>query len=325
LSPLFRRGPRIDPADAQDQARRDQESLDRLSQGHIPLAAAERLATLAARPDGTRGPFASDLSVHEFSLLHRLGIVPITLVMGSSIYQVGWQMTYFNHPTEIDTLSGAYNESRRLALARLLEETTLAGADAVVGVRIEQGAHDWSQGSVEFVAVGTAVRLPDSLKSPSGPVLSDLDGQEFWRLCAGGFRPVGIAAHTSVHYVPATWQTAQAMRGGLFTGASSYYNQELTDFTQGVYDAREKAMGYVTDQARSLGADGIVGVRIDEHFGTRRVNRGGIECEDLIVTFHVIGTAIRADPQLAATATENQQQPPSMTISLARKEPVNGL
>jgi uncharacterized protein YbjQ (UPF0145 family) len=324
LSPLFRRGPRIDPAEIQEQARRDEESLERLRQGHIPLAAAERLATLAAPDPNAQTVFASDLSVHEFSLLHRLGIVPITLVMGSSIYQTGWQMTYFNYPTEIDTLSRAYNESRRLALARLLEETELAGADAVVGVRIEQGAHDWSQGSVEFIAVGTAVRLPEALKSPDGPVLTDLSGQEFWRLCASGMRPVGIAAHTSVHYVPATWQTAQAMRGGLFTGATSYYNQELSDFTQGVYDAREKAMAYVTDQARSLGADGIVGVRIGEHSSTRRINRGGMECEDLIVTFHVIGTAIREDANLAAVL-ENQEQRPSLTISLARKEPVNGL
>jgi len=319
LSPLFRRGPRIDQADVQEQTRRDEESLERLRRGHVPLAAAERLAALATPTPGAPTAFASDLSVQEFSLLHRLGITPITLVMGSSIYQTGWQMTYFNYPTEIDTLSRAYNESRRLALARLLEETQLAGADAVVGVRIEQGAHDWAHGSVEFIAVGTAVRLPDALKAPGGPVLSDLNGQEFWRLCASGVRPVGIAAHTSVHYVPATWQTAQAMRGGMFSGANSYYNQELTDFTQGVYDAREKAMSYVTEQARSHGADGIVGVRIGEHSSTRRVNRGGMECEDLIVTFHVMGTTIRDDPELAA-AVEQQQQLPSMTISLARKE-----
>ena len=122
-------------------------------------------------------------------------------------------------PTEIQSLSHAYDESRRLALGRLLEETQLAGADAVVGVRIEQGSYDWSAGSVEFVAVGTAVRLPEALRGLDGPVLTDLDGQQFWRLCTAGIRPVGIAAHTSVHYVPATWQTARAMGGGMLGGA----------------------------------------------------------------------------------------------------------
>jgi len=314
VSGLFRRllgsSPPVDPAQAQEQARRDEESLQRLADGHIPLAAAERLAVLGG---GGAQAFSSDLSVAEFALLHNLGIEPITLVMGSSIYQVGWQQTWYSQPTEIQALSQAYNESRRLALSRLLEETHLAGADAVVGVRIEQGAHDWSAGSVEFVAFGTAVRLPPALRSPRGPVLTDLRGQEFWRLCAAGIRPVGIAAHSSVHYVPATWQTMNATRGGMFGGGASWYNQELVDFTQGVYDAREKAMGYVTAQAGALDADGIIGVRIVEHASTRRVNRGGIECDDLIASFHVIGTAIREEPELASLA--NQQ--PRTTISLA--------
>jgi uncharacterized protein YbjQ (UPF0145 family) len=314
MSPLFGRrgGPDADPAQVQAQAQRDQESLERLAQGHIPLAAAERLATLAAPGAAAGQPFASDLSVSEYALLHSLGIVPVTLVMGSSIYQVGWQGAYYMVPTEIQTLSHAYNESRRLALGRLLEETQIAGADAVVGVRIEQGRHDWSAGSVEFVAVGTAVRLPEALRAPGGPVLTDLDGQQFWQLCAAGIRPVGIAAHTSVHYVPATWQTARAMGGGMMGGAS-WYNQELVDFTQGVYDAREKAMTYVTQQAAALGAEGIVGVKIDEHASGRRVSRGGIECDDLIVTFHVIGTAVREDPSLAVLATSA----PRTILSLA--------
>lgn len=304
MSPLFGRsrggGPPRDPAAAQAQAERDQESLERLAAGRIPLNAAERLATLAAT-DASDLAFASDLSVAEYALLHSLGIVPVTLVMGSSIYQVGWQGTFYMVPTEIQSLSHAYNESRRLALNRLLEETTLVGADAVVGVRIEQGRHDFASGSVEFVAIGTAVRLPPELRNPKGgPVLTDLEGQEFWQLCAAGIRPVGIAAHTSVHYVPATWQTARTMGGGMFGG--SWYNQELGDFTQGVYDAREKAMTYVTQQAAALGADGIIGVKLDEHASGRRVSRGGIECDDMIITFHVIGTAVREDPSLATDA-----------------------
>ena len=181
-------------------------------------------------------------------------------------------------------------------------------------MRIEQGAHDWAAGTVEFVAFGTAVRLPEALRSAHGPILTDLRGQEFWRLCAAGIRPVGIAAHTSVHYVPATWQTVNATRGGMFAGGASWYNQELVDFTQGVYAAREKAMGYVVAQARKLDADGIIGVRIDEHASAQRVNRGGIECDDLIASFHVIGTAIREEPALAAQIADQQ---PRTTISLA--------
>jgi uncharacterized protein YbjQ (UPF0145 family) len=135
MSPLFGRSrggqPPVDPAQAQVQAQRDQESLERLAQGHIPLNAAERLATLAGA-GASALPFASDLSVQEYALLHSLGIVPVTLVMGSSIYQVGWQGSYYMVPTEIQTLSHAYNESRRLALGRLRQDAPAACMTSIV-------------------------------------------------------------------------------------------------------------------------------------------------------------------------------------------------
>jgi uncharacterized protein YbjQ (UPF0145 family) len=294
VSPLFgRRAPGPDPAEEERAAR----SRELLAAGGIPLAATERLTALA-QPGGAPGPFGSDLGVDEFALLAARGVKPVTLVMGSSIYHTGWQTGYYFQPGEVPALSTAYNESRRLALGRLLEEAQTAKADAVVGVRITQGAHDWAPGAVEFIAVGTAVHLPEHLRTPSQTVLTDLSGQEFWELCAAGVRPVGIAAYTSVHYVPATWQTRMAQGGSLFGGGASWTNQELPDFTQGVYDARESAMRRLTAQGADLGGDGIVGVTIDQHSRTYRSRRGGFETDDLIVTFHVMGTVIAEDPAL---------------------------
>jgi uncharacterized protein YbjQ (UPF0145 family) len=219
--------------------------------------------------------------------------------MGSSIYHVGWQPTYYNVPTEVRVLSDAYNESRRLALGRLLEEARTCGADAVLGLRIDQGAHDWAPGAIEFIALGTAVRLPPAMREDGArTVLSDLDGQEFVQLCQAGVRPVGIAAHTSVHYVPATGQTQMAQGGW----GSSWANQELVDFSQGVYEAREKAMGFVTAQVIELGGDGVVGVELREHSRTHEVRRGLTDSRDLEVTFHAIGTVVREDPALASAA-----------------------
>ena len=298
MSPLFGRrgtGARPDPQDAARQAERDQESIARLESGGIPLNAAERLAALASGE--AAGAYTSDLSVGEFSLLHRLGVVPVTVVMGSSIFHVGWQNVYYNSPTEMHSISDAYNESRRRALARLLEETATAGADAVVGVRLEQGAHDWAPGTVEFVAVGTAVRLPPALRAEGGPVLTDLDGQQFWQLCEAGVRPVGLVAATSVHYAPASMQTMRA-QSTMF--GSAWQNQELTDYTAGLYAARHTAIHDLTAQARLHGADGVVGVSFSQHVRAVRVQRTmGMDSEDMIVTLHVIGTAIREDPALA--------------------------
>jgi uncharacterized protein YbjQ (UPF0145 family) len=303
---------------AERSAQREAESLSRIEQGHIPLAAAERLRERAqAREGGEAALFSSDLEVNEWSALARLGVAPITQVMGSSIFKVGWQPTYYNTRTEVRVLSDAYNECRRLALNRLLEEAQECRADAVLGVRIDQGAHDWAPGALEFIAIGTAVRLPEALRHPQGgALLSDLSGQEYVQLCQAGLRPVGIAAHTSVHYVPASGQTqmAQSAVGGLFGGAGgSWANQELVDFSQGVYEAREKAMAFVSAQARQLGGDGLIGVQVGQHARTHEVRRGMIDSKDLEITFHVMGTVIREDP---AIASQPPQPPPLQILSL---------
>ena len=346
MSPLFHR--RSEEEKAADQAvaearreaaerseQRAAQSLELIEAGHIPVAAAERLAQFAqgdagqddaGRGDAGASVFSSDLAVSEWSALARLDIAPITQVMGSSIYHVGWQPTYYNVPTEVRVLSDAYNESRRLALGRLLEEAQACRADAVVAVEIVQGAHDWVPGAIEFVAVGTAVRLPEAMRAQGGTaVLSDLTGQEFALLCEAGVRPVGIAAHTSVHYVPASGQTQMAQSGfggGLLGGGGglagggggSWANQELVDFSQGVYEAREKAMGFVGAQVRELGGDGVIGVEINEHSRTHAVKRGMYESKDLEVTFHVMGTVVREEPALAAKTTE---APPLKILSLS--------
>jgi uncharacterized protein YbjQ (UPF0145 family) len=306
---------------AERSAARTVASLERIEQGHVPVAAAERLsdhARAAADPAGRPAAFSSDLAVNEWSALARLGVTPITQVMGSSVYQVGWQTTYYNVPTEVRVLSDAYNECRRLALNRLLEEARLCGADAVLGVGIDQGAHDWAPGALEFIALGTAVRLPERMRDRTATaVLSDLSGQEFVQLCQAGLRPVGIAAHTSVHYVPATGQTqmAQSSFGGLLGGAGgSWTNQELVDFSQGVYEAREKAMAFVSAQAQQLGGDGLIGVEVSEHGRTHAVRRGMYDTKDLEITFHVMGTVIREDPALAS---QPPQPPPLQVLFLS--------
>jgi uncharacterized protein YbjQ (UPF0145 family) len=309
---------------AERSVKRAAASLQLIEQGRIPVAATERLARFV-EGDESLAPtvFSSDLAVSEWSALARLGVEPITQVMGSSIYHVGWQPTYYNVPTEVRVLSDAYNESRRLALGRLLEEAQTCRADAVVAVEITTGAHDWVPGAIEFVAVGTAVRLPEAMRAQGGhTVLSDLSGQELALLFEAGVRPVGIAAHTSVHYVPASGQTQMAQSGfggGLLGGGlaggggGSWANQELVDFSQGVYEAREKAMGFVNAQVRELGGDGVIGVEISEHSRTHEVKRGMYESKDLEVTFHVIGTVIREDPSLAS---EEAQPPPLKIMSL---------
>jgi len=278
---------------------RDEQSLAAIEAGGIPLAAQERLDELKRRGGGF---FTSDLSTNEFLLLRQAGFEPVTQVMGSSVYHVGWQQmpwasswTYADGGSaELDVLTGAWNEARRLALGRLTEEARRAGADAVVGVRLERKRLDVTSDLVEFAAFGTAVR---STRYALGDetVLSNLSGQDFAKLFVHGYWPVGFVADTSVTYVVAGYASRQAKQGLLARtaqgGPAFMQNMELTDYTQGFYEARANAMRRLERQAHELSAQGIVGVQISQQKEEREVDQGGPRT-DLIVTVHVLGTAI---------------------------------
>jgi uncharacterized protein YbjQ (UPF0145 family) len=265
--------------------------IARVSAGGIPLAAEQRIRELAGRETA----FTSGLSIADFALTHGAGVRPVCQVMGSSVYKIGWQ----NYPwgsgwtndgslTELRQLTDAWNHARALALGRLQEEARLAGCHAVVDVSFDGKRHAFLSDEIEIVVNGTAVHLPERHGAQT-PVLTDLSLPDYILLRRGGYRPVGVVASTSVFYIVPGRQTRQAT-----TGWQQRYqpNQELTDFTQGIYAARETALGRASAQAHDLGAGGLIGVTVDHGIEIREVESGGSKREDLIVTFHILGTAI---------------------------------
>jgi uncharacterized protein YbjQ (UPF0145 family) len=311
--PLFRSRAARDPK----RAERDARSLASIEAGGLPLPAQERLDALRL---GGRNFFTSDLSTNEFLLARQAGFRPITQVMGSSVYHVGWQyMPYASGwqytqggITELDMQTAAWNEARRLAVGRLREEATRAGADAVIGLRLTRGAYDWAGELVEFASFGTAV-TSERYDLGDEPVLSNLSGQDFAKLLAHGYWPVGLVAASTVTYVVAGWATQNAQRGW----QSRWQNQELADYTQGLYAARGNAIRRLERQAHELGAHGVVGVQIEQHQQEREVDQNGRRT-DLIVTMHVIGTAIvelRRDAE-----SPNDGEPDPIFSALSMKE-----
>ena len=272
---------------------RSPEAAERaLAAGGIPPIAAERLRALAASEGRF---FTSDLSTSEFLLVRQAGFRPLTQVMGSCFYNVGWQSLPYaggwgyggSESYELDVQTEAWNEARRLAISRLAQEATLAGADAVLGVSITRGNYDWAQGLIEFVAVGTAVAC-DAYELGEEIVLSSLSGQEFTSLVRSGWMPVGVVAGSTVVYVLGGYQTMQAMSGY----GAQWRNTELRELSLGLTGARRAAMRRVERQAHELGAGGIVALAMDQHQEPREIDQQGARRLDLIVTVHALGTAI---------------------------------
>ena len=101
----------------------------------IPEDAMRRLAEM--RPGQATSLFTSDLSVNEFLLVREAGFRPLGLVLGSSIYHVGFQFGRWNKNQELATLSQAMYHARELAMNRMEVEADQLGADGIVGVRLD--------------------------------------------------------------------------------------------------------------------------------------------------------------------------------------------
>ena len=109
---------------------------------------------------------------------------------------------------------------------------------------------------------------------PGSIFTSDLSVNEFLLVREAGFRPVGLVLGSSIYHVG-----VQMRRWG--------QNQELDVLSQAMYHARELAMTRMEAEAQTLGADGIVGVRLDvemKEFGND------------IAEFVAVGTAVKAEP-----------------------------
>ena len=298
-----------EPVEDPAQEREELQSLARIEAGGIPIAAERRLRELRGTrgEDGGRGvSFTSDLSVSGFALCHQLGLTPLSQVMGSSIYQMGYQSAWGQMQggygggamIELDTLSQALNEVRERALHRLAEEAHQIGADAVVGVETRAGESELGAGggqlALEHMVLGTAVRRKGARSEQ--PVMTELSVADYALLLRAGIEPAGIVAWSSVFF------SSYAYRGMLGAGPgamSSMQPYELSEFTQALYNARERTMGQINRQAAALGASGVVGVRIGHTIRPHTISSGmgggfgASELRGMMVTFNAVGTAIR--------------------------------
>lgn len=250
----------------------------------VPTDALKRLAEM--KPGSTTSLFTSDLSVNEFLLVREAGFRPLGLVLGSSIYHVGFQAGRWNKNQELDVLSQAMYHARELAMSRMEAEADVLGADGIVGVRLEIEFKEFGSDIAEFIAIGTAVKADEAHReTPDGfswrnihnkPFTSDLSGQDFWTLLEAGYAPLGMTMGTCVYHI--------AHQKFFQTLGNVGQNVEIPQFTEALYDARELAMSRMQAEAEALGAEGIVGVQL-----LSLPHRWGGHTTE----FFAIGTAVR--------------------------------
>jgi uncharacterized protein YbjQ (UPF0145 family) len=127
-----------------------------------------------------------------------------------------------------------------------------------------------TEGGVPLDAVSRLRRMRGEGGAPL--FTSDLSVSEFVLLEQMGWRPLGLVLGSSIYHV--------GIQYGNF-----YQNQELQYLTAAMYEARDLAMSRMEEEADVLGADGIVGVRLEV---------GGYAWAENALEFTAIGTAVKA-------------------------------
>src|SRR5258708_11653915 len=129
--------------------------------------------------------------------------------------------------------------------------------------------------------------------APGSIFTSDLSVNEFLLVREVGFRPVGLVLGTSIYHVG-----LQVARWGK--------SQELDVLSQAMYHARQLAMTRMDAEAQALGADGIVGVRLDVE-----MNEFGAD----IAEFIAVGTAVLGEPRAGGGGGTNRENNQGMPVT----------
>jgi uncharacterized protein YbjQ (UPF0145 family) len=139
--------------------------LDVRVHGSHGLAEFVAMGTAVANPSAhATGIWVSDLSGQDLYLLIRAGYIPIGLAFGACVYHVAHQalgqwVGQQSQNVELSNYTTALYQARELAMTRMQDEARRTRAQGIVAMRIEQQSHIWGSHVIEFLAIGTAVRL----------------------------------------------------------------------------------------------------------------------------------------------------------------------
>jgi uncharacterized protein YbjQ (UPF0145 family) len=239
--------------------------------------------------------FSSACDGQALYCLQDSGFTPKHFVFGNVAYSVGLGGGFVGvlrslARGEVVEFSEVFNRTRHLALERIRAEAKRVGANAVTGIRT---AILPLAGMQEMVMTGTASSHPAlPISAQDTPVTSDLTHDEMWSLANQGYMPVQLVLGVSVYSL--------GIVGGLTAFFKSFARGEISELTSLIYEARERALLRIGEDARDAGADKVLGVK------TYVYNLGGG-----IIEFLAIGTAVR---KMEGAHTLSDNLPPQAII-----------
>ncbi|HVY53788.1 MAG TPA: heavy metal-binding domain-containing protein [Gammaproteobacteria bacterium] len=224
------------------------------------------------------------------------GYKPQCFAFGNVVYSVGLgrgllgKLKTFRRG-EIKEFSDMLNKTRHIALKRIIDNAWSRRANAVLGIKTSVLSF---AGVTEMLMIGTAsTNSVIHAAFPEEIVTSDMTNIEMWNMATLGFAPMKLLLGTSVYSL--------GLVGGISALLKSFVRGEISELTSLIFDARENAIGIIKDEAKSIGADDVVGIKTYVY-----------QLGDGLIEFLAIGTAVKKIPEVK---TELAQLPPQAIIA----------
>jgi uncharacterized protein YbjQ (UPF0145 family) len=254
------------------------------------------LGSTIHEPDATHDNLAFSTSANAQALYCQLdsGFTPHSFVFGNVAYSIGVGGNIRGafrglKRGEVPQYTQIFDRTRHLALSRIKDEAKAVGANAVIGIETSIMP---LLGTQEMIMIGTASSHPALAQYAGDPVTSDLTNEELWNLVNIGYMPIRLVMGVSVYSL--------GLASGITSSLKSMVGGQIESLTELLYEAREKALARIEDDADSCGADEVVGVK------TRVYDLGGG-----LVEFMVMGTAVKKIPGIG---TRTDTLPPQAII-----------
>ncbi|MBS1727432.1 MAG: heavy metal-binding domain-containing protein [Armatimonadetes bacterium] len=245
--------------------------------------------------DATALEFTSSADGQELFCQLDAGFTPMSFAFGNVAYSVGLGGGIMGSLRslargEIKEFSNVFYHTRHLALERIQREAVQKGANCVVGIKTSILKFGGMQ---EMVMLGTASRHPAyGPEYDMKPATSDMTCEEMWNMIHVGYVPLELVIGVSVYSI--------GFAGGLSAFVKSFARGEISELTELVYHARERALSRLMENAVHCGADDVVGIKTYVY----SLGSG-------IIEFLAIGTAVK---KVEGLKTHSEQLPPQAVM-----------
>jgi uncharacterized protein YbjQ (UPF0145 family) len=213
---------------------------------------------LTSNPPGSRAvPRMTGLSGNEIYCLHLKGMKPGNLVIGNSVYSLGFLGSIgagFNNIMggEVTQITQVIHEGRLQSYQRLEKEAQSHGGLGITGVTSELRHF---HGNIEFLSVGSAVhaesgpgaaneRLSFTTAHDAGELFCQLDAE---------YRPLKFVFGNVAYSV--------GVSGGLLGSLKSLARGEVKEFSNVFNLTRHLALQRIVAEAANAGANSVVGIK----------------------------------------------------------------